>query len=61
MYEVETTEENPDTNVFALFNKKTKQLEKHLNILNTECLKVGLKRCIGKQNIWQTMQTVKIY
>ena len=27
----------------ALFNKTTKQMEKHLNKLNSESLKVGLK------------------
>ena len=47
----------------AHFNEKTKQMEKeHLNSLNSESLNVGLKIHKGKtKNIWQTMQTVKIY
>ena len=33
----------------ALFNKTTKQMEKHLNNLNSESLKVGLKIHKGKE------------
>ena len=32
----------------ALFNETTKQMEKHLNSLNSESLKVGLKTHKGK-------------
>ena len=32
----------------ALFNEKTKQMERHLNSLNSESLKVGLKIHTGK-------------
>ena len=45
----------------AIFKEKTKQMENHLNCLNSESLKVGLKYTRERQSIWQTMQTVKIY
>ena len=44
----------------ALFNETTKQMKKHLNSLNSESMKVGLKIYTKeRQSTWQTMQTVK--
>ena len=45
----------------ALFNETTRPMEKHLNSLNSECLKVGLKCTKERQSTRQTMQTVKTY
>ena len=44
----------------ALFNE-TEQMEKHLNNLNSESLKVGLKIHKGKKRTLQTMRTSKTY
>ena len=45
----------------TLFKEKTKQMETHLNSLNSESLKAGLKYTRERQSTRHTMQTVKIY
>ena len=50
-----------DAAIFNKQNKTNKQMEKHLNSLSSESLKVGLKYTRERQSTRQTMQKVKIY
>ena len=49
-----------DVAVFHEKNKTNGKKKPHLNSLNSESLKVGLKYTRERQSTWQTTQTVKI-